>query len=341
METNIRPVLLEVKDLKTHFKMRQGLIRAVDGVTFTLYRGETLGIVGESGCGKSITARSILRLIQPPGKIVSGQILLHMKAREGTSWQEIVDIAALQPDDPKIRQIRGGEVAMVFQEPMTSLSPVHTVGDQITEAIGLHQKCTQTEARKKAIDMLGRVRMSQPTRVFDQYPFQLSGGMRQRVMIAMALVCTPSLLIADEPTTALDVTTEAQILNVMRRLQRELGMAIMFITHNLGVVAQNTEHVAVMYLGQVVEIADVKSLFADPKHPYTQALMRSIPRLGKTTGQPLESIKGTIPDPYRTPMGCRFHARCPQAIRGVCEVQEPPVIEIKAGQQVRCHLYTK
>ena len=341
METNIRPVLLEVKDLKTHFKMRQGLIRAVDGVTFTLYRGETLGIVGESGCGKSITARSILRLIQLPGKIVGGQILLHMKAREGFAQEEIVDIAALQPGDPKIRQIRGGEVAMVFQEPMTSLSPVHTVGDQITEAIGLHQKCTQAEAREKTIDMLGRVRMSQPNRVFDQYPFQLSGGMRQRVMIAMALVCTPSLLIADEPTTALDVTTEAQILNVMRRLQRELGMAIMFITHNLGVVAQNTEHVAVMYLGQVVEIADVNALFADPKHPYTQALLRSIPRLGKTTGQLLESIKGTIPDPYRTPRGCRFHARCPKAIPGVCEVQDPPVVLIKEGQQVRCHLYLK
>ncbi len=187
--------------------------------------------------------------------------------------------------------------------------------------------------------MLGRVRMSQPNRVVDQYPLQLSGGMRQRVMIAMALVCHPSLLIADEPTTALDVTTEAQILNVMRTLQRELGMAIMFITHNLGVVAQTAEQVAVMYLGQVVEFAPVKALFADPKHPYTQALLRSIPRLGKTTGQPLESIKGTIPDPYHTPKGCRFHARCPKAIQGVCEVQTPPVVEIAPNQQVRCHLY--
>ncbi len=230
---------------------------------------------------------------------------------------------------------------MIFQEPMTSLSPVHTVGDQITEAIMLHQKSTKSEARNAAIEMLGRVRMSRPVRVFDQYPFQLSGGMRQRVMIAMAMVCHPSLLIADEPTTALDVTTEAQILNVMRGLQRELGMAIMFITHNLGVVAQNTENVAVMYLGQVVEIASVQALFADPKHPYTQALMRSIPRLGKTTGQLLELIKGTIPDPYRTPSGCRFHARCPQAIHGVCDVVEPPVIHINETQQVRCHLYVE
>lgn len=339
MDTNTRAVLLEVKDLKTHFKMRQGLIRAVDGVTFTVYRGETLGIVGESGCGKSITARSILRLVQPPGKIVGGQILLHMKSHDGAAQEDVVDIAALQPGDPKIRQIRGGEVAMVFQEPMSSLSPVHTVGDQITEAIGLHQNTTQAQARQIAIEMLGRVRMSQPNRVYDQYPFQLSGGMRQRVMIAMALVCNPSLLIADEPTTALDVTTEAQILNVLRKLQREMGMATMFITHNLGVIAQTAEHVAVMYLGQVVEIADVKTLFADPRHPYSQALLRSIPRLGKTTGQLLETIKGTIPDPYKTPTGCRFHARCVKAIHGVCEVQEPPVVQIKEGHQVRCHLY--
>jgi peptide/nickel transport system ATP-binding protein len=341
MEMTNRPVLLEVKDLKTYFKLNQGLIRAVDGVSLTLHRGETLGIVGESGCGKSITARSILRLIQPPGKIVGGQILLHTKSKDGNlAQEEVIDIAALEPGDARIRQIRGGEVAMVFQEPMTSLSPVHTVGDQITEAILLHQKASRAEALKLAIEMLGRARLSQPSRAVDQYPFQLSGGQRQRVMIAMALVCNPSLLIADEPTTALDVTTEAQILNVMRSLQKELGMAIMFITHNLGVVAQTAQNVAVMYLGQVVEYANVRSLFNDPKHPYTQALLRSIPRLGKTTGQPLESIKGTIPDPYNTPKGCRFHARCPQMIPGVCEVEVPPVIPLNEGQSVRCHLYT-
>ena len=316
--------------------MNQGLIRAVDGVNLSIYRGETLGIVGESGCGKSITARSILRLIQPPGKIVGGQILLHQNT---DASEEVIDLVALDQGGQKIRRIRGGEVAMVFQEPMTSLSPVHTIGDQITEAIRLHQNVSQNEARKMAVDMLARVRMVQPERVFDQYSFSLSGGMRQRVCIAMALVCHPSLLIADEPTTALDVTTEAQILNVMRKLQKELGMAIMFITHNLGVIAQMAERVAVMYLGQVVEVADVKTLFGEPQHPYTQALMRSIPRLGKKTGQPLESIKGTVPDPFTQLRGCRFHTRCSLMIPGVCNVIEPPLVQTAPGHEVRCHLY--
>jgi len=332
-----KPVLIDIKNLQTHFFMNQGLIRAVDGVNLSIYRGETLGVVGESGCGKSITARSILRLIQPPGKIVGGQILLHQNT--GMNNEEVVDLVALDAGGQKIRRIRGGEVAMVFQEPMTSLSPVHTVGDQITEAIRLHRNVSPTEAKKMAIDMLGRVRMVQPDRVFDQYPFSLSGGMRQRVCIAMALVCHPSLLIADEPTTALDVTTEAQILNVMRKLQKELGMAIMFITHNLGVIAQMADRVAVMYLGQVVEVADVKTLFGEPQHPYTQALMRSIPRLGKKTGQPLESIKGTVPDPFTQLKGCRFHTRCSQMIPGVCNVTPPPVVQTAPGHEVRCILY--
>lgn len=336
-----RPLLLEVKDLKTYFYMNQGLIRAVDGVSYNIHYGETLGLVGESGCGKSITSRSILRLIQPPGKITGGSILLHQRSRENPGVEEVIDLTALPPDSKQMRSIRGGEIAMVFQEPMTSLSPVHTVGNQITEALWLHHGLKGEEARKAAIEMLGRVRMSQPSRVIDQYPFQLSGGMRQRVMIAMALVCRPSLLIADEPTTALDVTTEAQILNVMRSLQRELGMAIIFITHNLGVIAQMAERVAVMYLGQIVEIAGVRDLFAEPKHPYTQALMRSIPRLGKKAGDRLESIRGTVPDPFSTPKGCRFHARCIHRIPGVCDTIEPPVVELKPGQEVRCHLYGK
>ncbi len=336
---NQKPMLLEVKDLKTHFFMNQGTIRAVDGVSFHVGYGETLGLVGESGCGKSITSRSILRLIQPPGRIVGGQINLYLHSRENPQEQEVIDIAALDPNGQKIRSIRGGEIAMVFQEPMTSLSPVHTVGNQIMEAIWLHRDVNQEQARKMTLEMLSRVRMSQPSRVIDQYPFQLSGGMRQRVMIAMALVCHPRLLIADEPTTALDVTTEAQILNLMRSLQRELGMAIIFITHNLGVIAQMAERVAVMYLGQIVETATVKDLFGEPRHPYTQALLRSIPRLGKKSGQPLESIRGTVPDPFSTIRGCRFHARCNFFMPGVCDVIEPPLINLKPGQDVRCHLY--
>jgi peptide/nickel transport system ATP-binding protein len=336
---NTKPMLVEVKDLKTHFFMNQGLIRAVDGVDFHVGYGETLGLVGESGCGKSITSRSILRLIQPPGRIVDGKINLYIRSRDNPQVQEIVDVTALDPNGNKMRSIRGGEIAMVFQEPMTSLSPVHTVGNQIMEAIWLHRDVNQDEARKMTIEMLSRVRMSQPTRVIDQYPFQLSGGMRQRVMIAMALVCRPRLLIADEPTTALDVTTEAQILNLMRSLQREMGMAIIFITHNLGVIAQMAERVAVMYLGQIVETANVKDLFGNPQHPYTQALLRSIPRLGKKSGEPLESIRGTVPDPFSTPKGCRFHARCNFFIPGVCNVIDPPNVMLKPGHEVRCHLY--
>jgi len=339
METRLK--LIEVQDLKTYFQLNQGVIRAVDGVSFDIFRGETLGVVGESGCGKSITSRSIMRLIQPPGRIVGGKILLHQRAAQDGTPGEVIDLTTLDPYGEKIRSLRGGEMAMVFQEPMTSLSPVHTVGDQLTEALRLHRKISPAEARQLTIEMLGRVKMSQPKRVIDQYPFQLSGGMRQRVMIAMALMCHPSLLIADEPTTALDVTTEAQILNVMRNLQREMGMAIMFITHNLGVIAQMTERVAVMYLGQIVEMANVKDLFNEPAHPYTQALLRSIPRFGRKARQPLESIKGTVPDPYATLKGCRFHARCAQMIRGLCEVQEPAVYRLKPGREVRCHLYSQ
>ena len=335
----VKAKLVEVKDLRTYFRLDQGTVRAVDGVSFEVQRGETLGIVGESGCGKSVTARSIMRLIRPPGQIVSGQVLLHQRHPANGTPEEVVDLVALKPNGRRMRSIRGGEIAMVFQEPMTSLSPVHTVGDQITEALRLHQPLSPRAAREQAAEMLARVRMAQPRRVIDQYPFELSGGMRQRVMIAMALVCHPSLLIADEPTTALDVTTEAQILNVMRDLQREMGMAIMFITHNLGVIAQMAERVAVMYLGQIVEVAGVKDLFNRPSHPYTDALLRSIPRMGKKSDQPLESIKGSVPDPYAQPQGCRFHARCLRMMRGLCEREEPASYQIAPGHEVRCHLY--
>jgi peptide/nickel transport system ATP-binding protein len=342
MMSDTRPMLLEVDDLKTYFFLDEGTVRAVDGASFSIRRGQTIGVVGESGCGKSITARSILRIVRPPGRVAGGSIRFHRTPGNGTASATTLDLTRLDPMGREMRMIRGGEIGMVFQEPMTSFSPVHTIGDQIMEVVTLHRSVSQAEARKVAVEMLGRVGMQQPARTVDRYPHQLSGGMRQRAMIAQALSCTPDLLIADEPTTALDVTTEAQILQLMRRLQEELGMAIMFITHNLGVVAQMTEAVIVMYMGRVVERATVDDLFYNPKHPYTRSLLRSIPKMGsRATGQAmrLESIKGTVPDPYSLPKGCPFHPRCPEAIRGVCDEVLPPVIAIKDGQDVRCHLY--
>ncbi|MBN1312606.1 MAG: ABC transporter ATP-binding protein [Anaerolineae bacterium] len=340
MENN--HLLLEVKNLKTHFFLDEGTVRALDGVDFVIKRGQTLGVVGESGCGKSVTARSILRIVPQPGRIVDGEIMLYLPAQSNHSTlTNVVNLTRLNPRGTQIRSIRGCRIALVPQEPMTSLSPVHTLGNQIVEAIVLHQEVSQAEAREKAIYMLDLVGMPQPSRTIDRYPHELSGGMRQRGMIAMALSCHPSLLIADEPTTALDVTTEAQILKLMQRLQQELGMAIMFITHNLGVVARMTEHVIVMYMGKVVEEADVDTIFHNPKHPYTQALLKSIPRLGQRTRERrrLESISGSVPDPYSIPKGCSFHPRCSQRIVGLCDQEEPPNIEIGPGHKTRCVLY--
>jgi peptide/nickel transport system ATP-binding protein len=338
-------LLLEIKNLKTYFFLDEGTVRAVDGADFEVKRGKTLGVVGESGCGKSVTARSILRIVPNPGKITEGQILFHRtpSTNGSSAVAETIDLATLDPQGDEIRDIRGGEISMVFQEPMTSLSPVHTIGNQIMEAIILHQEVTKDEARRLAVEMLDLVGMPQPSRTIDRYPHELSGGMRQRAMIAMSLSCHPSLLIADEPTTALDVTTEAQILTLMRRLQDELGMAIMFITHNLGVVAQMTDEVVVMYLGKVVERADVDTIFHNPKHPYTQALLQSIPRLGQRSRERrrLTPIRGTVPDPYTIPKGCPFHPRCSKAIRGVCDRHEPPYVEVEPGHQVRCVLYAQ
>lgn len=337
-----RPTLLEVQDLQTYFYLDEGTVHAVDGASFFVRRGETLGVVGESGCGKSITARSILRIVRKPGRIVNGKILWHRTPAGSNNGEEIIDLTKLGEQSSEMRNIRGAEISMVFQEPMSSLSPVHTIGNQIMEAILLHQHVSQDEARQKAMQMLDHVGMPQPSRTIDRYPHQLSGGMRQRAMIAMALSCHPDLLIADEPTTALDVTTEAQILTLMRRLQEELGMAIMFITHNLGVVAQMTERVIVMYMGRVVEEASVDELFYEPKHPYTQALLRSIPRMGsKTVGgsERLESIRGTVPDPYNLPKGCPFHPRCQYVMPGVCDVIDPPMVQFGVGHAARCLLY--
>ncbi len=334
-----RSVLLEVTNLKTHFPLDQGTVRAVNGVDFTVQRGQTVGLVGESGCGKSVMARSILRIVPPPGRIVEGEILF----QRGN--EQVIDLAKLDPRGSEIRRIRGGEIAMVFQEPMTSLSPVHTIGNQIIETITLHQEVSTEQARQQAISVLEHVNMPQPSRTLDRFPHQLSGGMRQRAMIAMALSCRPALLIADEPTTALDVTTQAQILTLMRQLQNELGMAIIFITHDLGVIAQMVDYVIVMYLGQVVEMASVDAIFYDPKHPYTQALLRSIPRLGRKSAQGatsrLTAIRGSVPDPYSIPKGCPFHPRCRHAIPGVCDQQDPPFLETEPGHQVRCVLYDK
>jgi peptide/nickel transport system ATP-binding protein len=338
-----RPPLLEVEDLKTHIFLDEGTVRAVDGCSFSIRRGETLGVVGESGCGKSITARSILRIVRKPGRIVDGRILWHRTpgSNGDGSQANVIDLTTLDEQSDEIRYIRGGEIAMVVQEPMSSLSPVHTIGNQIMETMLLHQHVSKAEAREKTLLVLNQVGMPQPSRIIDRYPHQLSGGMRQRAMIAMALSCHPDLLIADEPTTALDVTTEAQILTLMRTLQKELGMAIMFITHNLGVVAQMTENVIVMYMGKVVERASVDMLFHDPKHPYTISLLRSIPRLGSSQQGRLAAIKGSVPDPYSRVSGCPFHPRCPSFMPGLCDTIVPQETTIvgDSTHTVRCHLY--
>jgi oligopeptide/dipeptide ABC transporter ATP-binding protein len=331
------PILLEVNDLKTHFFTEMGVVPAVDGVSFQIRESGTLGVLGESGCGKSVTGYSILRLVHPPGKIVGGEILYYPRgSRTRGTAINLVDYPA---NSEAIRQIRGKEIAMVFQEPMTSLDPLFTVGDQIMEAILYHQNVSKTEAREIAIAMLNKVRMSEPQATIDKYPHQLSGGMRQRVMIAMALSCRPQLLIADEPTTALDVTTEAQILELMRELQQELNMAIMFITHDLGIIAEMAENVIVMYLGKVVEQADIQSLFNAPKHPYTQALLKSIPKVGQKTGARLQAIEGMVPSPRNIPPGCPFHPRCASFMPGVCDTAIPQLVPVATNHSVSCFLY--
>jgi len=340
-------VLVELRDLHTYFHLAEGVVRAVDGVNLTIKRGQTLGVVGESGCGKSITAHSIMRIVPSPGRIESGEILFHrpMASSSSSSASELIDLVQLKADGPRIRSIRGNEIAMVFQEPMTALSPVLTVGYQIMEAIMLHQEVNKVEAREIAVDILARVKMPNPERIIDNYPFELSGGMRQRAVIAMGLSCNPSLLIADEPTTALDVTTEAQILDLMRDLQRDLDMAIMYITHNLGVIAEMADEVAVMYLGRVVEQAPVADVFFSPKHPYTQGLLKSIPHLEEVVktdkaDRRLWTIEGVVPDPYTRLKGCTFHPRCPEFIAGVCDQVEPPVAKVGPNHIARCHLYS-
>ncbi len=331
--------LLSVRDLKTYFAQDEGTVKAVDGVSFDLYHGATLGIVGESGCGKSVTARSILGIVDRPGRIMGGEIRFRRQAA-AAAVEPAVDLAKLAPDGPEIRAIRGAEIALIFQEPMSSFSPVHTIGSQITEVIMLHQQISRGEARQKAVEILKRVGVSSPEQRVDQLSNQLSGGLRQRAMIAMALSCHPTLLIADEPTTALDVTTQTQILELLRQLQREDGMAIMLITHDLGVVAEMATDVAVMYLGRVVEQGTVDQIFHDPKHPYTRALLRSIPRMRSRSRERLTPIAGAVPHPYDRPSGCPFHPRCPEFMPGRCDKEEPALRPVGDKHAVSCFLYS-
>jgi oligopeptide/dipeptide ABC transporter ATP-binding protein len=339
MAAESRSTLLTVRDLKTYFAQDEGTVKAVDGVSFDLYPGATLGIVGESGCGKSVTARSILGIVDRPGRIVEGEIRFRRQATGSAGDAGWVDLAKLPPNGPEMRAIRGAEIALIFQEPMSSFSPVHTVGSQIVEAIMLHQQVNRRQARAKTIEMLRRVGVSSPEQRIDQLSNQLSGGLRQRAMIAMALSCHPTLLIADEPTTALDVTTQTQILDLMRQLQREDGMAIMLITHDLGVVAEMATDVAVMYLGRVVEQAPVDEIFHAPRHPYTQALLRSIPRMRSRSRERLIPIAGAVPHPYDRPSGCPFHPRCPEFMPGRCDVEAPTLRPVGDKHSVSCFLY--
>jgi peptide/nickel transport system ATP-binding protein len=330
--------LLSVRNLRTYFQQDEGLVRAVDGVSLDVAAGGTLGVVGESGCGKSVTARSILRIVDRPGRIVEGEIWFRRRATNGAA-AEVVDLATLEPNGAEMRAIRGAEIALIFQEPMSSFSPVHSVGSQIVEAILLHQPVSRREARDKAIEMLRRVGVPSPEQRVDQLSNQLSGGLRQRAMIAMALSCHPTLLIADEPTTALDVTTQTQILELMRQLQREDGMAIMLITHDLGVVAEMATDVAVMYLGRVVEQAPVDAIFHAPRHPYTRALLRSIPRMRVRSRERLTPIAGAVPHPYDRPTGCPFHPRCESFMAGTCDRRTPSLRPVGDHHAVSCFLY--
>ncbi len=328
---NATPIL-ELRNLAVHFVLETGTVKAVRGVDLALYPGQVLGLVGESGCGKSVTAHAIMRLVKsPPGRIVDGQILLR---RDGAAP---VDLVRLDPTGPEMRDIRGGEIAMIFQEPMTSLNPLFTIGHQIAEMVMLHRRVSRKEAMDRALEMLEKVHMGDPAQRLHEYPHQLSGGMRQRAMIAMALACNPAILIADEPTTALDVTVQAQILDLMRELQADFGSSILLITHNLGVVSQMADHIAVMYLGQVVEYGSVRDIFHRPRHPYTVGLLRSVPVLGRKRKR-LVPIQGMVPSAAEEITGCAFADRCPE-VRPVCRERRPVLKEVETGHTVACWLY--
>ena len=329
--------VLELNNVEVHFRTLDGTVRGIDGVTFELRQSETLGLVGESGCGKSVTAHSVMRLLpKRVSKIAEGEIWF--RRQNGDEH----DLAQVDPEGSLIRDIRGNEIAMIFQEPMTSLSPLHTIGAQIMETIILHRNVTKQEAEEHAIEMLEAVRIGNAREFIRSYPHQYSGGMRQRAMIAMALSCNPQVLIADEPTTALDVTIQAQILDLMRKLQDEFDSAIIMITHNLGVINEMADRIAVMYLGKIVEIADRRTIFKRPAHPYTVGLMQSVPEMGDMTKSRLHPIPGMIPDPFSIPQGCAFHPRCPVKNKpAACtDPAGVPLVEVEPGHQVRCTLYT-
>ena len=325
--------LLTIENLRTHFFLDDGIVRAVDSVSLTVPKGKTLAVVGESGSGKSITAFSILQIIPDPGRVIDGKITLHLNERD-------IVLTDLPPNGSAIRKIRGNRIAMIFQEPMSSLSPVHTVGSQIMEAVRLHTDASKPQARKHTVDIMKRVGIPNAEQRFGQYPHEMSGGLRQRCVIAMALSCRPNMLIADEPTTSLDVTIQAQILDLMRDLQQEQGMSIMLITHDLAVVAEMAHEVAVMYLGRVVEQADVKTIFANPQHPYTEALLKSISTMDTKRKTKLAVIKGSVPDPFQQITGCQFHPRCPEAVAGKCDVGDrPSLVNISPGHAHACRLH--
>ena len=327
--------VLEVDNLKTYFYLEEGVLKAVDGVSFRIGEKQTLGIIGESGCGKSVMAQSILRIVPHPGRTVGGRILLRARERDP------LDLVQLPAFGREIRSIRGKEISMIFQEPMTSLSPVHTIGNQIQEAILLHKTRDRKESRALTVQMLARVGIPDPSQRVDEYPHQLSGGLRQRAMIAMALSCSPALLVADEPTTALDVTVQAQILELIADLQDQFGMSVLYITHDLGVIAEISDSVSVMYLGRIVESAGTEALFERPLHPYTVRLLRSIHKVGKKARVRLDAIKGTVPIPLDPPRECGFFSRCPEAMEGMCNRGVPALVEVEEGHRVRCFLRSR
>ena len=338
-------VILRIKDLQTYFYTDIGVSKALNGVTFDIPARKVMGVVGESGCGKSVTALSCMRLLPKSAKVLKGEITLYRphdrrKASADGGQIDEIDLLALDKMGPEIRKIRGAELAMIFQEPMTSLNPSYTIGDQISEAILLHQEVDQAEAAVRTVKILDQVGMANPKAIFKRYPHELSGGMRQRAMIAMGLSCNPLVLFADEPTTALDVTTEAQILDLMRDLQAQLGMTIVFITHNLGVVAQMCDAVSVMYLGRIVEQSNIDNIFYNPKHPYTKALLNSIPHAGSKIHNRLQPIRGVVPDPYSSIKGCPFHPRCNSFMPGKCDVNVPAAVAVEEDHTVRCFLYS-
>jgi peptide/nickel transport system ATP-binding protein len=326
--------MVEIRGLQTHFFTDDGVVKAVDGVDLDVFPNRTLCILGESGCGKSIMARSILRIVDAPGQIVGGSI--NYRNADG----RVIDLAKARQGSKALREIRGQDIAMIFQEPMSSLGPIQKIGKQITETILLHRPMSKAEAKETAIEMLDKVGIPKPRERYDAYPFELSGGMRQRAMIAMALSCQPRLLIADEPTTALDVTTQAQILDLIAELKAELNMSVMLITHDLGVVAEVAEDVAVMYMGKVVERGDVYSIFENPQHPYTRALLESIPRLGMEKRKRLPAIRGMVPHPLARPSGCTFRTRCDHFMPGVCDMKEPPMVRV-GDAEAACFLVSE